>query len=110
MYPQGELTGLERAKAGLRQKIARHRADCTEAAARASRPLVWIDTAWSLWRRLAPLVKLAALPLGAVFTRAAASRPGVLRTILRWAPPVLGAISAFRRMRRPSPAPQEAAL
>jgi len=104
MYPQGELTGLDQAKAGLRQKIARRRADCAEAAARATRPLVWIDTAWSLWRRLAPLVKLAALPLGAVAARTVIPRLGIIRTILRWAPPVLGAVSAFRRLRRPAPA------
>jgi hypothetical protein len=104
MYPQGELTELARAKAGLREVIARRRAECAEAAARATRPLVWIDTALSLWRSLAPLVKLVALPLGAVATRAAVSRPGMLRTILRWAPPVLGAVAAFRRMQRPAPA------
>lgn len=104
MYPQGELIELARAKADLRQVIARHRADCAEAATRATRPLVWIDTAWSLWRRLAPLVKLAVLPLGAFAARAAIPRLGIIRTILRWVPPVLGAVSAFRRMRRPSPA------
>jgi hypothetical protein len=108
MYPQGELTELSRAKAGLRQRIACRRADCAEAATRAVRPLVWIDTAWGLWRRLAPLMKLVALPLGAVAARAAVSRPGMLRTLLRWAPPVFSAISAFHRMRRPSPAPQAA--
>jgi len=108
MYPQGELTELARAKADLRELIARRRAGCVEAAACAARPLVWIDTALSLWRSLAPLVKLAALPLGAVAARAVASRPGVFRTILRWAPPVLSAISAFRQMRRPASAPQPA--
>ena len=110
MDPEGELTELSRAKAALQQVIARRRTDCAEAAERATRPLVWFDTAWSLWCRLAPLVKLAAVPLGAMATRAAASRPGVLRTILRWAPPVLSAVTAFRGMRRPSPAPHTAAV
>jgi hypothetical protein len=102
MYPQGKLDELDRAKTELRQRIARQRAECAEAAARATRPLGWIDTAWSLWRGLAPLAKAAVLPLGAIAARTAA-RPGLFRTILRWAPPVLGAVSAFRRMRRSSP-------
>ena len=104
MYPQGKLAELDRAKTELRQVIARRRTECAAAAACATRPLGWIDTAWSLWRGLGPLVKLAALPLGAVAARTVASRPGVFRTILRWAPPVLSALSAFRQMRRPAPA------
>jgi hypothetical protein len=91
MYLQGRLTELGRAKAELRQTIARRRADCAEAASRATRPLVWIDMAWTLWRGLAPLAQPA--------PGDGAPRPGVIRSILRWAPPVLGAVSAYRRIR-----------
>ena len=103
MYPQGKLIELNRAKTELRQVIARRRTECAEAAARVTRPLEWMDTAWDLWRGLGPLAKAAAWPLGTIAARTAVARPSVIRTILRWAPPVLGAVSAFRQMRRPAP-------
>ena len=97
MYPQTELTELARGKAELRQAIARRRAQCAAAASGATRPLRWLDTARTLWRNLSPLAGLAAWPLGAVAARAIFPGGKILRTLLRWAPPVFGAVAAFRR-------------
>ena len=105
MYPQGELTELARAKTALRRSIARHRAQCAETAAGASRPLAWLDSALDLWRRFAPFVAFAAGPLGRG-AGAAFPRRKILRTLFSWAPTIFRAVSAFRQMRRPATAPE----
>jgi hypothetical protein len=102
MYPEGELTELARAKAALRRSIGHRRAQCAEAAAGASRPLAWLDSALDLWRRFAPFVAFAAGPLGRG-AGAAFPRRKILGTLFRWAPAIFRAVSAFRRMRRPAP-------
>ncbi len=63
MYPQRELTLLAARKAVLRQSIAVRRAQCAADAIRVTKPLEWLDRMLALWRRIPPLVKLAALPL-----------------------------------------------
>ena len=104
MYPEGELNSLARRKAGLRKSISRHRAECIEAVATASRPLAWIDVAYSLWRTVAPLVKLGAWPLGAAALRGLFPGQKILRFLIRWAPAAFSAFSVFKRMRKTSSA------
>jgi hypothetical protein len=102
MYPEGELTSLAQRKAGLRRSITRHRAECVEAALTASRPLTWIDTAYSLWRVIAPLAKFGAWPLGGAAARTFFPGQKILRFLLRWAPVALSAFSAFKKARKNS--------
>ena len=92
MYPDRELTRLAAYKAALRRDIALRRAQCAEAAARVAQPLEWLDRMLAFWRRLSPLVKFVALPLGFLLKRSLAPRTRVLGTLLRWGPPVLGAV------------------
>ena len=92
MYPDRELTRLAAYKAALRRDIALRRAQCAEAAARVAQPLEWLDRMLAFWRRLSPLVKFAALPLGFLLKRSLAPRTRVLGTLLRWGPPVLGVV------------------
>jgi len=92
MYPDRELTRLAAYKAALRRGIALRRAQCAVAAARVAQPLEWLDRMLAFWRRLSPLVKFAALPLGFLLKRSLAPRTRVLGTLLRWGPPVLGAV------------------
>ena len=92
MYPDRELTRLAAYKAALRRGIALRRAQCAEAAARAAQPLEWLDRGLAFWRRLSPLVKYAAPPLGFLLKRSLAPRTRVLGALLRWGPPVLGAV------------------
>jgi hypothetical protein len=78
MYPQAELIRLAARKAALRRDIAARRAQCAGAAATLARPLLWLDRATDLARRLAPF---AAVPLGLLAMRAVFPRlrlPGSL--------------------------------
>jgi hypothetical protein len=99
MYPQAELTELARAKAALRHSIAVRRRESAEALAVATQPLVWLDAGLGLWRRSAPLAK------GTVFRP-----PKMIRGWLRWAPPVVRALWALRRLRRHRGAPTAAGV
>ena len=92
MYPDRELTRLAAYKAALRRGIALRRAQCAVAAARVAQPLEWLDRMLAFWRRLSPLVKFVALPLGFLLKRSLAPRTRILGTLLRWGPPVLGAV------------------
>ena len=107
MYPERELTRLALRKAALQRTIALHRAQCAGAAARAARPLAWVDRMLAWWRRLPPLATIAAAPLGWLITRSLFPRLKTLGPLLRWGPLVLGAgrsLSAAAKTRgRPSP-------
>ena len=100
MYPQTELTELARAKAALRHSIAVRRRESAEALAVAMQPLVWLDAGLGLWRRFAPLAKGAAWTLGAVALHTLFRPPKMIRGWLRWAPPVVRALWALRRLRQ----------
>jgi len=108
MYPERELTRLALRKAALQRTIALHRAQCAGAAARAARPLDWIDRMLAWWRRLPPLATFAAAPLGWLITRSLFPRLKILGPLLRWGPVVLGAVRTFRGTAktrfRPAPA------
>jgi hypothetical protein len=95
MYPDRELTRLAAYKAALRRDISLRRAQCAKAAARVAQPLEWLDRVLAFWRRLSPLVKFAALPLGLLLKRSLAPRLRVLGALLRWGPPVLGAVRSL---------------
>jgi hypothetical protein len=95
MYPDRELTRLAAYKTALRWDIARRRTQCAEAAARVAKPLEWLDRMLAFWRRLSPLVKFTALPLGFLLKRSLAPRVRVLGALLRWGPPVLAAVRSL---------------
>lgn len=100
MYPHRELIRLGAHKAALRRRITAGRAAGAAAAARALRPVVWLDGVLALWRRVSPLAGLAAIPLGLLLKRSATPRPRLLGTLLRWAPLVLGAVRGLTARRR----------
>jgi hypothetical protein len=86
VYPADDLTRLARRKAVHRRRIAQHRSACVLAATRVVQPLAWLDRMVGHWRRLSPLVRLAAVPLAGLLIRSAAPRPRLLGTLLRWGP------------------------
>jgi hypothetical protein len=92
MYPNEELSLLAARKAALRERISIRRDQCAAAAERASRPLAWVDRALARWRRVSPLVKIAAIPLAILLKRRLARRTRVFGAILRWGPVVFGAV------------------
>ena len=100
MYPEGQLVELARRKAAVRQRIVRHREQCAEAAAVAFGPLRWLDLALSLWRQYGPLARMVAMPFGTAAFSPKSSGSSIFRTVLRWAPSVVGVISAFRRAKQ----------
>ncbi len=89
MYPGGELIALGRSKAVLRRRITVRRWQCVDAATSASRSLAWVDRLLAGWRRISPLVKLAAVPLVFRFRRPLVRRTRRLATAMRWLPFVL---------------------
>lgn len=102
MYPQSELIQLAARKAELRRVIARRRIDCAAATAHAMRPLVWLDRAVALWRKITPFGRLAAIPLAVLAGRSFLPRGKIVRSLLRWGPL---AFAAIRSLRRPTPSP-----
>lgn len=96
MYPQGELTRLAAYKVALRRDVALRRAQCAGAAARATQPLAWLDRMLAFWRRLSPLVRFAAVPLGLLVARSVFSRRKILGSLVRWGPLVFGAVRGVR--------------
>jgi hypothetical protein len=104
MYPQRELNRLAAHKAALQRGIAQRRAQCAESAARMARPFEQLDRMLAFWRRLSPLVKFAAAPLGFLVARTVFPQRKILGSLLRWSPLVFGAVrgisSAFNPPRR----------
>lgn len=92
MYPRRELNDLAAAKILVRQRIAAHRVQCVEAAAVVTTPLAWIDRGVALWRRISPLVKIAAVPLAFLLKRKAAPRTSLVGSVLHWAPTVMNVV------------------
>jgi hypothetical protein len=92
MYPHAELKRLAAHKIALRRDIAVHRAQCAIAAAHLAQPLDWIDRMLASWRRLAPLAKLAAVPLAFLATRMIFPRLKFLGPLVRWGPIVFSAV------------------
>lgn len=100
MYPERELSRLAAHKAVLRSNIALRRATCAQAAARVAQPLRWVDRGVAVWRRLSPLTRLAAVPLGLLAARPAFARLKFLGPLLRWGPVLYGVVRGLRA--RPS--------
>ncbi len=84
MYPERELNRLAAHKAILRRNIALRRAECVEAAAQVVQPLEWLDRMLASWRRISPLARMAAAPLGFLAARTAFPRLKLLIPLLRW--------------------------
>ncbi len=90
MYPEQNLTRLGLHKATLRNRIARRRAECAGHANGVLQPLEFLDRLLALGRRIAPLAKLALVPLGWLLMRRATPRRGLVANLLRWGPLAFG--------------------
>lgn len=100
MYPDRELIRLDSYKTAIRLRIARRRHECAAAAARVLQPLVWADRLVGFARNLPPLAVLAAVPLGFLFSRAAAPHRSWFGMLLRWSPVVFGAVRGLAAAHR----------
>jgi hypothetical protein len=108
MYPQQDLIRIALHKAALRHSIALNRERIVEATSRVSKPVAFADRALAFWRDLSPIVRISAVPLGVVATRALFPRLRILRTVVRWSPLVIAAMRALK-VREKGGAPDEAA-
>jgi hypothetical protein len=64
MFSRRELTALASGKAAVLQRIEANRAQCAAKAGRIGRSTRWFDRALTRWRRLSPIIKFAAMPIG----------------------------------------------
>ena len=98
MYPSGELSNLARRKAVLQARISLDRLRCVALAAEVARPINWLDRALNQLRKISPIVKLAAVPLGLLLSRAVL--PGKKRNLMggavRLLPLLASALKMFR--------------
>ena len=105
MYSDRELNLLAAHKLVLRHRIARRRIHCVAVASQVVRPFAWLDRAVDLWRRLSPVMKLAAVPLGLLVTRAITPRFKVLTSLARWGPLAFAAVRGLKVFGRSRAAP-----
>ena len=94
MYPQAELTILDRRKQTLLMRIAIRRVICVTQAQTLARPFRWIGTVRRFWSAVSPLARLAAVPAGLLLARKVS--PGLGRWV-RWVPVALKVYRAFCR-------------
>lgn len=99
MYPRKELTVLARRKAMLLDRICVTRDEVMEAAARVAEPIEVVDRVVDRWRRISPMAKLAAVPLGLLLRRLVMKRARKLSAALRWGPLIFAAVRGFYRGR-----------
>ena len=102
MYPTGELNSLLRRKALLRAKISIGRLECAALATEAVRPIDWIDRFLVQWKKIAPIAKFAAVPLGLLLQRRLLSgkKLKILSRVARVLPWLLGAAKILRARQR----------
>jgi hypothetical protein len=100
MHPGRELNRLAGLKAARQRGIAYHRAQCATAAARVLQPVEWVDEKLAVWRRLSPIAKLLAIPVGLLLKRVAAPRLRVMSTLLRWGPVLFGVVRGLSASRQ----------
>ncbi|MBI2510675.1 MAG: hypothetical protein HYV96_01735 [Opitutae bacterium] len=104
MYPAAELNAAAAQKALLRRRIALRRATIVVTADRVARPLRVADRIVAEWRRLSPLIKLAAVPLGALLGRSLHRKRRLIGQLIRWGPLLAGAWRGFAVARKAAPA------
>jgi hypothetical protein len=100
MYPGRDLKRLADRKAALQRQIHERREESAAAFERISRPLAWLDAALEKWRRLSPMIKLAAVPILMLLKRWIIPRTRVLGSMLKWGPLAYSAVRGLAAGRR----------
>lgn len=99
MYAERELKRLSDVKVVVRRRIARRRNETINQVDRVLVPARRVDRAWSWWKNISPMAKLAAAPvgtwlLGGLFKGRKAAAP-----LMRWGPLLWSAVQGFLRAR-----------
>jgi hypothetical protein len=97
MYPAGELADLADRKVHLQRRIAVTRLHCIAEAAVIAKPIGLLDRTIEGWRKIAPIAKIAAVPLGILLQRRLLPKPSgsLIRQALKWMPAVMSAARMF---------------
>ena len=111
MYPTGELDRLAQRKTILRARIAVRRYECVIAGAALARPIEAVDRALATWHRIAPFLKLLAVPAGIVLARRwrggglgrAGRKVGRLAALVKFLPLILRGIRMLSALRTEHP-------
>jgi hypothetical protein len=101
MYPAGELKLLEARKTLLQLRIAQRRLQCLQAATEIGQPLQLVDRGIALWRSVPPVAKVIAVPALLMLARKLSQRKGLIGSVARMAPIVLGAARTVSGSHRP---------
>lgn len=99
MYPQQELNRLERVKRVVRSRVARRRLELVAEADRVAQPLRWVDRVHGYWRRVAPVARIAAGPVGILLLRLLTKRRKSVARLVRWGPMIWNFARGFSRGR-----------
>ena len=106
MYPREELAALRQRKMVLQARIAVRRWETAEAAIELSRPLAIVDRGIDTWRRISPLIKVLAVPVGLMLARllkarrtAAGRSGGIFALLLGALPAILRGMKFAQQMR-----------
>lgn len=107
MYPSAQLKHLALQKELLERRIDVNRARCVIEWHRLRGPIETADRIIVQVRRLAPLLKLLAIPATLALARrrgrprhTKATSPGRIRLVLKWAPVLLGLVRSWRANRQ----------
>lgn len=91
MYPHSELKALALRKRLLQRGIGERRAACAQAAARTVQPLAWVDRAFALIKRVAPVLPVLCAPLALLATRRLNAKSSLFRSVIKWGPVIFQA-------------------
>jgi hypothetical protein len=104
MYPQRELNLLAARKDMLRQRIALTRIQTCADLARVVQPVAWCDKVVAFWKRIPPLTKLVAIPLGLLVVKRTIfpqRKIKILGSLLRWGVTAFGVRKGVGNAKKP---------
>jgi len=99
MHAERELKRLAEVKSAVRRRIARRRLEIAAQLDRAIVPVRWVDRAWSWWKKVSPMAKLAAAPIGTWLFGRLFKRRKAAGSLMRWGPTVWSAVQGFLHAR-----------
>ena len=99
MYAERELRRLADVKSVVRRRIARRRIETIEQTFVVTKPLVWVDLAYGYWKKISPMTKLIAAPVGGWLLGSLFGRHKKTGSLMRWIPTIWNVVSGFKRAR-----------
>jgi hypothetical protein len=99
MYAERELKRLSEVKSVVRRRIARRRIETIEQTIVVTQPLQWVDRAYSYWKKIGPLAKLALAPLSAWLAGSLFGKRKKVGSLMRWVPTIWSVVRGFQSAR-----------